>query len=88
MNYVYSYLVIINIIAFIMYYIDKRNSIKHKNRIPEKYLLLISVVGGPLGSLLSMSLFHHKTKHIKFIIINVLCLIVYILVLLKTSYVI
>ena len=83
MKYVYSYLLINNIISFFMYYKDKRNSIKKKTRIPEKYLLLISILGGNLGSLISMFMFHHKTKHLKFLIINPLCLIIQLYLLLK-----
>jgi uncharacterized membrane protein YsdA (DUF1294 family) len=85
MKYVYSYLLIINIISFLLYYVDKRNSIKHKWRIPEKCLLLLSIIGGSLGSIISMFLFHHKTKHIKFLIINPLCLIIDILFLFKLN---
>ena len=82
MKYVYSYLLIINIISFFMYYKDKRNSIKKKIRIPEKCLILLSVIGGSLGSLIGMFLFHHKTKHLKFLIVNPLCLIIHLILLL------
>ena len=76
MKYVYSYLLIINVISFFMYYKDKRNSIKKKERIPEKVLLLVSIIGGSLGSLIGMFLFRHKTKHLKFLIINPICFII------------
>lgn len=76
MIYVYSYLLIINIISFIVYFIDKRKAIKHRYRIPEKVLILISLFGGCFGSLLSMLVSHHKTKHIKFILlVPIFCLI-------------
>lgn len=76
------YFLIINIISFILYYIDKRLAIKHKYRIPELVLILFSMIGGSLGSLTSMSLFHHKTKHIKFIIINPIFLFIWIYIVL------
>lgn len=79
------YIVIINIISFIMYFIDKRLAIKHKYRIPEKVLILFSIFGGSLGSLLSMSLFHHKTKHLKFIITNLLSLCVWMYIIVKIN---
>lgn len=79
------YIVIINIISFIMYYIDKRLAIKHKYRIPEKVLILFSIFGGSLGSLLSMSLFHHKTKHLKFLITNLLSLCVWMYIIIKIN---
>lgn len=79
------YIIVINIISFIIYYIDKVLAIKHKYRIPEAVLILFSMLGGPLGSLLSMSLFHHKTKHLKFIIINPLLLCIWIYIILKIN---
>lgn len=60
------YLLLINIIAFIIIYIDKQKAIKHKWRIKESTLFLISIIGGSLGTLIGMYTFHHKTKHIKF----------------------
>lgn len=78
-------MVIINIISFITYYIDKKLAIKHKYRIPEKKLVMLSVVGGCLGSLLSMMLFHHKNKHVKFILINPLLFIIWLYIVLKVN---
>lgn len=62
------YLVIINLMTFIAYGMDKRKAKKGKWRIPEKTLLLFAVLGGSVGALLGMYLFHHKTKHAKFTI--------------------
>ena len=60
------YLVIINIIAFVMYGIDKQKAIHNKWRIPEVQLLAAAALGGSLGALLGMQFFHHKTKKWKF----------------------
>ncbi len=60
------YLFLINVIAFITIYIDKQKAIKHKWRIRESTLFLISIIGGSLGALIGMYTFRHKTKHIKF----------------------
>ncbi|MFI3209137.1 MAG: DUF1294 domain-containing protein [Eubacteriales bacterium] len=60
------YLVIVNVIAFAMYGIDKRKAIKHQYRIPEKQLILIAVLGGSVGAYVGMKTFRHKTKHVKF----------------------
>lgn len=79
------YILIINCISFIIYYIDKKNAIKHKYRIPEKVLILFSILGGSIGCTLGMNLFHHKTKHIKFIIINYFFFIILIYILFKKS---
>ena len=56
----------INILSFILMGIDKYKAIKNNYRISENTLLLISILGGGIGSLLGMILFHHKTKKLKF----------------------
>ena len=68
MEYVVYYLLIVNVAAFFMYGIDKRKAIKDKWRIPEKVLLGMSVIGGAVGSLLGMVIFHHKTRKWKFML--------------------
>ena len=60
------YYVIINIIAFIMYYADKRKAEHSKRRIPERSLLFFSFLGGSIGSYLGMQIWHHKTRKPKF----------------------
>ncbi len=62
------YLIIINVIAFIAMGVDKRKAIKHKWRIPEKTLMLLSVFGGSIGMFIGMHVFRHKTKHTLFVI--------------------
>ena len=62
------YLIIINVLAFAMYGIDKRKAVKGRWRISEAALLTVAALGGSLGSLLAMELFRHKTKHKKFTI--------------------
>lgn len=60
------YLILINLITFIFMYVDKQRAIRHKWRIPEHTLMLLAVLGGSIGGLMGMNLFHHKTKHAKF----------------------
>lgn len=69
------YLISINIISFILMFIDKRKAIKHKIRIPENTLLLTSIIGGSIGLILGMHLFKHKTRKLKFKIIPILSLV-------------
>lgn len=52
-----------NIVAFVLYGIDKRRAKRHAWRIPEAVLLGIAVVGGSIGAIAGMFLFRHKTKH-------------------------
>lgn len=60
------YLVIINVVTFMAYAMDKRKARKRKWRIPEKTLLFFAVIGGSVGALLGIHILHHKTKHLKF----------------------
>lgn len=61
------YVVIINIIGFLIMGIDKRKAVKNLWRIPEKTFFIISLLGGGLGSWLGMYTFRHKTKHWYFV---------------------
>lgn len=88
MNWLFDiYLLLINIISFIMYYIDKRKAIKHQYRLSEKTLLLSSLLGGCFGSIISMFLFHHKTKHLKFRLLVPLCCIIWLFIIYKKFYI-
>lgn len=60
------YLLIINFVAFYLYWEDKRRAKKDKWRIKESTLLLVGLAGGSLGSLVFMHVFRHKTQHWKF----------------------
>lgn len=75
-----AYLIIINILSFVLYGIDKLKAIKRKERISERTLILIGILGGSIGSLIGMNLFRHKTKKLKFIISLPLILIIHIIV--------
>lgn len=72
------YLIIINLLSFILYGLDKFKAINNKWRIPETLLLTISLLGGSIGSITGMYIFRHKTKKLKFIILNTLFLIIHI----------
>lgn len=57
------YLILINIVAYISMWSDKKKAIQHKYRISEKTLFTLAIIGGALGSIVGMRKFHHKTKH-------------------------
>ena len=76
MSKLYIYLYIINIITFILYGLDKLFAIKKMYRIHEFSLIFLGMVGGSLGAILGMMLFHHKTRKIKFYITNIPFLII------------
>gem|GEM_PF-355159 len=71
----------LNLYAWGLMRYDKQASRKQKIRIPEKSLLLLSVLGGGLGIAIGMAGLRHKTKHISFQTIVPLSLIVYVVIL-------
>ena len=56
----------INVLTFFVYGIDKWNAIQGRWRISEATLLMLAVIGGSIGALLGMRIWHHKTMHKKF----------------------
>ena len=64
MIYAAAYLLIINLVTFAVYGIDKRRARQGRWRIQESTLLLLAVAGGTPGALAGMFGFHHKTSEI------------------------
>lgn len=60
------YLVAVNVIDFVLFGVDKKKARHHKWRIPEAVLLGFCIVGGSIGGIIGMRVFHHKTKKAKF----------------------
>ncbi len=75
------YFILINIVTFIMYGIDKLKARSRGWRVSEFALLLPAVLGGAWGAGLGMLLFHHKTKHLSFKLVVSLSLLAYMLIL-------
>ena len=63
----YIYCILINILSFICFYVDKRRARRKEFRISESFLFIIAFLGGALGSILGMKIFKHKTKRRNFI---------------------
>ena len=78
MKWVCIYLLIISVIAFILYGIDKYRAVKKRWRIPEATLVLFAAIGGAAGALLGMFAWHHKTRKWKFRILVPLFLVIWI----------
>lgn len=57
---------LMNLIAFIMFGVDKFKASHDLWRIPESTLILFAFLGGAIGALAGMKVFHHKTRKIKF----------------------
>jgi uncharacterized membrane protein YsdA (DUF1294 family) len=60
------YLIAINVVTFLIYGIDKWKAKRSSWRISEATLLILAVIGGSIGALLGMKVWHHKTQHKKF----------------------
>lgn len=60
------YVVAVNVVAFVVYGVDKYKAQKAKWRIRESTLLLLAVIGGSAGAWLGMKICRHKTCHAKF----------------------
>ncbi len=62
------YLILINIITFVVMGIDKKKAIFGKWRIKESALFTLVLLGGGIGGIAGMYVFRHKTKKMRFVI--------------------
>ena len=85
-KYILLYLALMNIVAFILYGIDKWKSRHDKWRVKESCLLTVAILGGSLGAFLGMKIWHHKTKHLLFAYGVPIILIIHLLALLLLHY--
>ena len=60
------YLLIVNVLTFIVYGVDKWKAHRGHWRVPEAMLLGLAALGGSVGAWLAMQKFHHKTQKKKF----------------------
>ena len=65
MKLIFIYFLLINLLSFILMYVDKKRAILHKWRISEKSFFILCILGGSLGEILGIYTFRHKTKHLK-----------------------
>ena len=68
MIYLLSYLAAISVVSIIVTTADKTKAIKHRRRIRERTLLILSALGGSVAMLITMLLIRHKTRHLKFMV--------------------
>ena len=66
MKYLRVSLIVINVLTFFIYGIDKWKARRNKWRISEAASLWLAGAGGSIGALLGMKVWHHKTMHKKF----------------------
>lgn len=67
-NILIIYFILITAVTFAIFGIDKLKAKKSWWRIPESTLFILAIIGGSIGALLGMHIFHHKTLHKKFTI--------------------
>ena len=60
------YTIIISTISFLLMYIDKKKAKSYKRRIKESTFVIIAILGGAIGIILSMLILKHKTSKKKF----------------------
>ena len=60
------YLFTVNALGFALMLMDKEKARRNLWRIPEATLLTVAALGGSLGTLMGMRIFHHKTLHLRF----------------------
>lgn len=71
-----GYVLLINLLLFLLMGMDKRAAKRKKWRIPERRLLTLGIIGGGIGGIIGMLVFHHKTHRIYFTIcyvVNIIC---------------
>ena len=56
------YLIVINVVSFLVYGIDKWKAKQGSWRISEATLLILAVIGGSIGALLGMKVWHHMAQ--------------------------
>lgn len=66
---VIAYLAVVSVISVVLCLYDKfASKLIKRHRAREATLLLLSALGGSVAMLVTMLIFRHKTKHLKFMI--------------------
>ncbi len=55
-------LAIVNVLAFLVFAVDKALAKSGRRRVPEAHLILLGGLGAGVGAWLAMTLFRHKTR--------------------------
>ena len=66
------FLIVVSVVTFGFYAVDKIKAIKREWRIPEKVLLFLSFFGGGVGGYTAMFLTEHKIRKLRFHVVNLL----------------
>ena len=66
-TYIFTFLLLINLVGFLLMGVDKQRAKRRSFRIPEAALFTVALFGGSIGSWLGMYAFRHKTQHWYFV---------------------
>lgn len=66
--YLLIYVLVMSLIAFAAFGIDKFKAKANAWRIPERTLFILALLGGGIGAFVGMKVFRHKTRHQQFVI--------------------
>ena len=71
---------VMTLVTFAVYAYDKHIARQNrgKRRVPERTLILLAFFGGFLGAALGMALCRHKTKHVKFLVLVPLAVLLWV----------
>lgn len=62
------YLGLVSLVSVIVTAHDKRAAMKNRRRVPERTLIMLSIIGGSVAMYMTMQMIRHKTRHAKFMI--------------------
>ena len=79
-KFIIIYLIVINILGFFVMWLDKHKAKMGNRRIPENTLFAFTILGGGIGTIAGIYVFHHKTQKKKFTVGMPLILILEILI--------
>ena len=68
MGYFWIYLIIVNLVGFFIMWLDKRKAKKGEWRIKETTIVIVTALGGGIGTIAGMYTFRHKTQKVGFVI--------------------
>ena len=62
-KYLIIFILVMTVITFVVFGVDKWKAKNEKWRTPESTLFLLAIFGGSIGALLGMQIWRHKTQH-------------------------
>ena len=78
---IFLYYLLFNLFLFALMGYDKNRARKDQRRVPEATLLSLGLLGAPLGGLLGMRLFRHKTRKTYFWLVYLFALLLHVFLL-------